>query len=237
MAMPPLRVSILFVPMLLVLLSLGRAAPAQAQVLGPLQRLPSSLPLPVTPLPLSVPATNLRGVDDLLQQTQTLSRKLQIRNLLRSEPRRVDVDPQGAPILRGEFLVTGLTGASLDAVRALGFEVAPATTADTTLGLDFAVLHDTRGRGTAAALRALQQAAPAATFAYQHLYLPAGSGDAGTTSMPATPSSTATSHRIGLVDGGVDPSDPALAQAHIERYGCTKPNPSRHGTAVAARLV
>lgn len=235
--MPPLRVSTLFVPMLLVLLSLGRAAPAQAQVLGPLQRLPSSLPLPVTPLPLSVPATNLRGVDDLLQQTQTLSRKLQIRNLLRSEPRRVDVDPRGAPILRGEFLVTGLTGASLDAVRALGFEVAPATAADTTLGLDFAVLHDTRGRGTAAALRALQQAAPAATFAYQHLYLPAGSGDAGTTSTPATPSSTATAHRIGLVDGGVDPSDPALAQAHIERYGCTKPNPSRHGTAVAARLV
>src|SRR6185312_1481142 len=73
----------------------------------------------------------------------------------RRRPAAADADPQpqaadpqpaaqrAAPILRGEFLVTGLTGASLDAVRALGFEVAPATAADTTLGLDFAVLHDT----------------------------------------------------------------------------------------------
>ncbi len=42
---------------------------------------------------------------------------------------------------------------------------------------------------------------------------------------------------MGLVDGGVDPADPALARARIERHGCQTATVSRHGTAVAARLV
>lgn len=234
--MPSCRVSVVCVSALLALLALGHASPAPAQLLGPVQRLPGSLPLPATPLPIGLPTTDLRSVDDLLQQTQTLTRKLQIRNLLRSAPRQVDVDPQGAPILRGEFLVTGLAGASLDAVRALGFEVEPDAAADTSLGLDLAVLHDTRHRGTAAAMRALQQAAPDAAFAYQHLYLPAGNGTAAATP-PDPAAATAPGRRVGLVDGGVDPTDPALARARIERRGCARPSPSRHGTAVAARLV
>lgn len=234
--MPLRRVSAVCVSVSLALLALGGAAPARAQLLGPVQRLPTNLPLPSTSLPNALPAADLRGVDDLLQQTQTLTRKLQIRNLLRSAPRRVDVDPHGAPILRDEFLVTGLAGASLDAVRALGFEVEPDAAADASLGLDLAVLHDPRHRGTAAAMRALRQAAPDAAFAYQHLYLPAGGGTAGAREPGAT-AAAASGHRVGLIDGGVDPADPALARARIERHGCAKPSPSRHGTAVAARLV
>lgn len=221
---------------LLALLALGCAAPARAQLLGPVQSLPGHLPLPATPLPIALPTTDLRGVDDLLQRTQTLTRKLQIRNLLRGAPRQVDVDPQGAPILRDEFLVTGLAGTALDAVRALGFEVTVDAAADASLGLDFAVVHDPRHRGTAAAMRALRQAAPDAAFAYQHLYLPAGAGAAAKTNPGAVAAATAV-RRVGLVDGGVDATDPALARARIERHGCAKPSPSRHGTAVAARLV
>ncbi|KQZ77591.1 peptidase S8 [Rhodanobacter sp. Root561] len=212
------------------------ATSVQAQLLGPVQHLPD-LQAPGAGLPPVLSTPPLRSMDDLLRGSLSLTRKLQIDVLRRSESRRVDVDPQGAPILRGEFLATGLWGAPLDAVRALGFSVDRATPADATLGLDFVVLHDTRARSTARAMRALRQAAPDAAFTYQHLYLPAGTDDVAAAATSATPSSNAPPQRVGLIDGGVDPSDPALVRARIERHGCSAANPSRHGTAVAARLV
>jgi subtilisin family serine protease len=228
------RPSAVFV-LLLAIATLG-AVPARAQVLGPVQGLPN-VQLPGARLPGVDPAAPLHSVDDLLRGSLALTRKVQIDTLRRREPRRVDVDPHGAPILRGEFLATGLSAVQRDAVQAAGFVVDRETSADSTLGLDFVVLHDTRNRRTSRAMRALQRAAPGATFTYQHLYLPAGEGDAARAATAAAPSSAAPSQRVGLIDGGVDPGDPALAHARIERHGCTTANPSRHGTAVAARLV
>jgi hypothetical protein len=228
------RPSAVFV-LLLAIATVG-AVPARAQVLGPVQGLPN-VQLPGARLPGVDPAAPLHSVDDLLRGSLALTRKLQIDTLRRREPRRVDIDPHGAPILRGEFLATGLSVAQRDAVQAAGFVVDREMSADATLGLDFVVLHDTRNRRTSRAMRALQRAAPGAAFTYQHLYLPAGEGDAARAATAAAPSSAAPSQRVGLIDGGVDPADPALAQARIERHGCTTANPSRHGTAVAARLV
>jgi hypothetical protein len=228
------RPSAVFV-LLLAIATLG-AVPARAQVLGPVQGLPN-VQLPGARLPGVDPAAPLHSVDDLLRGSLALTRKVQIDTLRRREPRRVDVDPHGAPILRGEFLATRLSAVQRDAVQAAGFVVDRETSADSTLGLDFVVLHDTRNRRTSRAMRALQRAAPGATFTYQHLYLPAGEGDAARAATAAAPSSAAPSQRVGLIDGGVDPGDPALAHARIERHGCTTANPSRHGTAVAARLV
>ena len=232
--MPMRRPSAVFV-LLLAIATVG-AVPARAQVLGPVQGLPN-VQLPGARLPGVDPAAPLHSVDDLLRGPLALTRKLQIDTLRRREPRRVDIDPHGAPILRGEFLATGLSGAQRDAVQAAGFVVDREMSADATLGLDFVVLHDTRNRRTSRAMRALQRAAPGAAFTYQHLYLPAGEGDAARAATAAAPSSAAPSQHVGLNDGGVDPADPALAQARIERHGCTTANPSRHGTAVAARLV
>jgi hypothetical protein len=234
--MPLRRPFATLVPLLAIALATVSATPAQAQVLGPVQGLPN-VQVPGVGLPGMVPASPLRSVDDLLRGPLALTRKLQIDALRRSEPRRVDVDPHGAPILRGEFLAMGLSDAQLDAVRALGFSVDRATPADATLGLDLVVLHDTRSRRTARAMRALQRAAPDATFTYQHLYLPAGHADVAKATSAATPPSSAPARRVGLVDGGVDPADPALARARIERHGCQTATVSRHGTAVAARLV
>jgi subtilisin family serine protease len=228
------RPSAVFV-LLLAIATVG-AVPARAQVLGPVQGLPN-VQLPGARLPGVDPAAPLHSVDDLLRGPLALTRKLQIDTLRRREPRRVDIDPHGAPILRGEFLATGLSVAQRDAVQAAGFVVDREMSADATLGLDFVVLHDTRNRRTSRAMRALQRAAPGAAFTYQHLYLPAGEGDAARAATAAAPSSAAPSQHVGLIDGGVDPADPALAQARIERHGCTTANPSRHGTAVAARLV
>jgi len=228
------RPSAVFV-LLLAIASIG-VAPAQAQVLGPVQGLPN-VQLSGARLPGLDPVAPLHSVDDLLRGPLALTRKVQIDTLRRREPRRVDIDPHGAPVLRGEFLATGLSTAQRDAVQAAGFVVDRETSADATLGLDFVVLHDTRNRRTSRALRALQRAAPGAAFTYQHLYLPAGEGDLARVATAAAPSSVAPSQRVGLIDGGVDPGDPALAHARIERHGCTTANPSRHGTAVAARLV
>ena len=230
------RPSTLLGPVLPIALAAAGAPPARAQVLGPVQGLPN-MQIPGVGLPNVVPAAPLRSVDDLLRGSLALTRKLQIDALRRSEPRRVDVDPHGAPILRGEFLAMGLSDAQRDAVRALGFSVDRATPADATLGLDFVVLHDTRSRRTAKAMRVLQQAAPDATFTYQHLYLPAGDADVANATSSATPPSSTPTRRVGLIDGGVDPADPAFARARIEQHGCKTATVSRHGTAVAARLV
>jgi len=234
--MPVHRLSAMLAPLLAIAFAVIGATPARAQVLGPVQSLPN-VQVPGVGLPGVAPTSPLHSVDDLLHGSLALTRKLQIDALRRSEPRRVDVDPRGAPILRGEFLAIGLSATQRDALQALGFVVDRATPADATLGLDFVVLHDTRGRRTAKAMRVLQQAAPDAAFTYQHLYLPAGNDELARATTSAAPSSGAPSQRVGLIDGGVDPADPALAHARIERHGCSTANPSRHGTAVAARLV
>jgi hypothetical protein len=219
---------------LAVALGLGLVIPAWAQALGPLQGLPS-VQVPGAGLP-QLPATPpLRRVDTLLHQSLAMTRQLQIDTLLRKEPRRVDVDPHGAPILRGEFLALDLPEAQWDALRALGFVVTGKTSTDATLGLTMATVRDTRRRSTSSAMRALREAAPDATFTYQHIYLPAGDGTRG--EVATTALSGAATRRVGLIDGGVDPADPALARARIEQHGCTTAVASRHGTAVAARLV
>ena len=215
-------------------LGLGFAAPAWTQVLGPVQGLPN-VQVPGVGLPQLPSAPPLSRVGTLLHQSLAVTRQLQIDTLLRKEPRRVDVDPHGAPILRGEFLALGLSDAQRDALRALGFVVDRETSAAAALGLAVVTLHDTRRRSTSRAMRALRQAAPDATFTYQHLYLPAGDGTGDAVSTTESPSTAP--RRVGLIDGGVDPADPALAHAHIEQHGCTTTVASRHGTAVAARLV
>ena len=234
--LPMPRLPALLVASLVIALGLLAAPAARAQVLGPVRRLPVPQ-LPGVGLP-GLPSTPLGPrIDDLRRTTQALTRRLQIDTLLRQQPQRVAVDPQGQPVLRGEFLATGLTDAQRDAVQAQGFAADSQTPDDAALGLDLVVLHDTRGRNEADAMRTLQKTAPGAVFAYQHLYLPAGGGDAvGDHPTTARPS-TGTPRRVGLIDGGVDATDPALAHARIVDHGCAKPAGSRHGTAVAARLV
>ena len=237
----------MFMPLLCIALALAGAAPAQAQLRGPPPGLPdlhlpgAGIPgLPHIPVERHVPqipsTPALAHLDDLLRGPLAVTRQAQVNALLRAEPRRVTLDPHGAPVLRGEFLALGLSAAQRAAVQTQGFAAATQASVDATLGLDLVILRDTRGRSEAQALQALQQAAPGASFAYQHLYLPAGGGAGGQDSAAAADPGSAP-HRVGLIDGGVDPADPALARARIKPYGCRTPAVSRHGTVVAARLV
>ncbi|MEO5812776.1 MAG: S8 family serine peptidase [Rhodanobacter sp.] len=234
--MPMQRLLSILVPLLAIALAALDAVPARAQVLGPFPGLPSAQ-IPGAGLPGLPPEPSLPRVDDLLRATRALPRQLQIDTLVRERPRRVTVDPHGEPVLRGEFLATDLNAEQYAALQAQGFTVDRRASADAALGLDMAILRDTRKRSEARAMRALQEAAPQAVFAYQHLYLPAGAGADVDSKPAASRASAGAPRRVGLIDGGVDASDPALAQARIEDHGCTKPTESKHGTAVAARLV
>jgi subtilisin family serine protease len=180
---------------------------------------------------VALPAPALRAPLDRL-------RRLQVRDLLRTQRDRIDIDARGEPVLRGEFLMLGSDAASLDAVRAAGFEVAPRASGEDTLGLDVTVLRDRRGRRATRAMRDLQRAAPGATFAYQHVYLQAGATPTAAAAAAAAVPPATRSLRLGLVDGGVDASHPSLAGVRIHRHGCNGAAvPQAHGTAVATRLV
>ncbi|MGA0586534.1 S8 family serine peptidase [Dyella sp. KRB-257] len=222
--------------------ALAATTAARAQLLG-------GHPLPKPPaLPVRLPANvdvaarvKTPRIDELLRATTThIPRTLQIRALLRDPSQRVALDPHGDPVLRGEFLATGLTTAQIADLQREGFTVERAPPDTDNLGLGMAIVRDTRRRGEAQALRALQRHAPGAAFTYQHLYLSAGATTAGTAPTAAT-TNTATPRegdlRIGLIDGGVDGSDPSLAHARIVTHGCARSVASRHGTVVASRLV
>lgn len=199
-----------------------------AQVLGGVLPSLPSLPAGIAPLGRVLDEQPLQGPLDEL-------RRVQIHSLLRTERRRLDTDVRGAPVLRYEYLMLAPEGAVPDAVREAGFEVLRHANEGDELGLEIVVLRDSRRRAAMRAMRDLQAAAPQSEFAFQHVYLPAGNARAQALSPLQTGGRVA---RIGLIDGGVDTSNPALAGVHVLPSGCNgKTVPQSHGTAVAVRLA
>jgi subtilisin family serine protease len=96
-------------------------------------------------------------------------------------------------------------------------------------------------------MRALQQAAPKAQVAFEHLYLQAGTAPRakpvdsrfrGNDEIQGTESSGNAPLRVGLIDGGIDARDPAFANLQVQSHGCAATaKPDAHGTAVARRLA
>ncbi|HSR64438.1 MAG TPA: S8 family serine peptidase, partial [Xanthomonadaceae bacterium] len=202
------------------------------------QLLPAGPALPQLPGRL-VGATLQRTLDDpALRAPLSALRRLRIDTLLHDQRRRVDLDGHGEPVLRGEFLLLGGDAATLAAVQAVGFTATRRDDGEG-LGLDLFVLRDTRDRSAIRAMLELQQAAPQAAFAFQHLYLPAGAAGARAAPDEAKAAGDAASPlRIGLIDGGVDARDPAFAGLRLERHGCAGAAAADpHATAVAERLA
>ncbi|MBU6248802.1 MAG: peptidase S8, partial [Xanthomonadaceae bacterium] len=164
----------------LILAALLLAPSVRAQLAGTLH-VPPSLPVhvPATLPPVATIQARVTAprIDDLLHAAQAAARPAQIQALLRDPARRVALDPAGNPVLRGEYLASGLTDSQVAALERSGFRVTRADAGDDSLGLALAVVRDTRGRSEADALDALQRAAPGVRFTYQHLYLPAGDVD------------------------------------------------------------
>src|ERR1700730_682276 len=144
------------------------ATGAAAQV-----RLPS-LPLPAQPLQ----TPPLQTLQQTLDQTEPLDRltglrHLEIGRLIRANPRVVDADPNGEPVVRNEILSLAPTDAALDRAPTLGFIVDRERTIDG-MNVRVLVLRAPQGMTTKKALRTLREADSAGSYDYNHIYSAAG---------------------------------------------------------------
>ncbi len=217
-------------------------APAHAQLRG----LPSLPSLPTLPSLPNLPAATERPLRDTLSRAgRSLddTRSTLVRDLLREHASRLEREPGGELIVRGELVLASPTVATLDAAQAAGFEVAREELLEP-LGLQVVVLRPPRAWDTATARRRLHELSPEAIEDFNHLYLPAGTAggaapaSAPTPAAPSVTAAAAASIRVGLVDGGVDIRHPALRKATVTTPGCGgRARPDAHGTAVASLLV
>jgi subtilisin family serine protease len=206
--------------------------------------------LPPVRLP-RLPDVGVPGVDNGLARTagnidsratEDL-RRLQIRELLRTQANLVEADPRGNPVMRAELLAFSPSDAALGRARAAGYTVTRETALD---GLDarIVVLQAPPRTSTRRALRQLRALDPNGTYDLNHLYFESGSR-AGSFAVadaqgpaPAPQLVSVTAVRVGLIDGGVDAQHPVFHDATVHQYGCSgAAMPSEHGTAVASLLV
>ncbi|GHA69071.1 S8 family serine peptidase [Cognatilysobacter bugurensis] len=221
----------------------GSSAGAPTLVLGGLPGVGPGLPGAASPVLDRVSDAARAGgavTERMIERASPLDvRKLRIRQLVQQLPERIDLDPAGEPVLRGEFLAISPDAAGLQGIEAAGFEVMPREASLHGLDLDMRRIRDTRRRSAARAMRALRDAAPSVEFAYQHVFLTSSASATVAAGSAASPVGTAPATlRVGLIDSGVDPRRPELAQLRVQAHGCNgRPVPHAHGTAVAARLA
>lgn len=176
-------------------------------------------------------------VGDLTRQrTDTL------RDLVRRNPREIDVDERGGPVVRGEVLAIDPSPASLATVQAAGFGILRRETLEG--GLEMVILSPPPRLNARQALKRLRQADPAGDYDFNHIF--SGAGETAPMPLAAAAPVLAAGFqaggagvRIGLVDTGVDARHPALAVARIEQRGFAPGGvrPAAHGTAAASLLA
>ena len=209
---------------------------AQAQLRLPVAPLP---PLPVQKLTQTLGQTGAGALDQLSEV-----RHLQIARLIRANPRAIEADPRGNPIVRDELLAISPSAQALDAAQARGFKIVREQTMGD-LDVHLVVLHSPARMSTAKALRELREADPAGSYDFNHIYMGVGvatpalgvAGSPGPQSVE--PGAAAQSvPRVGLVDSGIDVSHPVFHDAVIHTWGCDEHLfASTHGTAVGSLLV
>ncbi len=212
-------------------LALCAAGPALAQLRLPQINVPSvqRLPLP------AVTETVNRVV------APQESRAATVRDLLRRYPDLIEADPAGHLMRSSELVWLSPAAQALQTALEQGFVVLREQNLPE-LEIRQLALRPPAGLGTAQAAERLRRLDAAATVDFNHLYLRSGQppdADPYASQAPPGPSSrTDPTHRVGLVDGGVDRRHPAFAQARIETWGCSgQEHASAHGTAVASLLV
>ncbi len=222
-------------------LILAQSPLAEAQVALPGARLPG-LPGALNGLPVNADRALSGLSSDASPRLQDL-RRLRIRDLIRSHPKEVEADSEGAPILRGEVAALSPTDAALEKARAAGFVILRERELD---GLDarVVILKAPERVDTRRALRQLRALDPDGTYDFNHLYLDGGLSESAR--VQTEPSGLSTPQvtpfvappRIGLVDSGVDVAHTVFRDIVIHRHGCSgTPAPAAHGTAVASLMV
>jgi len=168
------------------------------------------------------------------------ARRLRLRGLLREHPDRLDTDPRGELIVRGEILAYGLRAETLQRAQAAGFTVLRRRFLD---GLDaeMVVLEVPAGMAARRALQRLRKLDPDGIYDYNHVYVGSGADPAPSPPVSAPPAAArlrGTGIRVGLIDSGVATRHPALSGVEVSTYGCDGASlPTVHGTAVASLLL
>lgn len=234
---------------------LPMVAQAQLRLPGGLPQLPAVVERPLDRLQRSTEST-LGATTETAVETLRGARRAAEQSLLRNWPGRVEADPNGAPVRRGELLLVDPGEALLQAAQTQGFTLLRSTVLE---GLDLrqVALAPPRGLSLADALARLRALDPGLEADYHHLYRPSGAATstargasggppaepAGSrAAAPATPAAPAAQGmaRVGLIDGGVDAQHPSLRSSVLQRWGCEglpAPAADMHGTAVASLLV
>jgi hypothetical protein len=192
------------------------------------------LDLPQVALPREV------GVDTPLANARIDARRLHVRSLLRAHPDRLMVDPRGELAVRDQVLAQPSTGESLQPLIARGYVVRHETRL-AELDLVVAVLEPPPGMSVARALAELRKGDPNGRYDYHHVLSESGEPSAtvpGAIAASQRGSVVKPHVRIGMIDGGVAPVSPVLAETAVHAQGCDgRVIPSAHGTAVASLLV
>jgi subtilisin family serine protease len=216
------------------------AQTAAAQVGVPNVRLPE-LPQPQLP---AIDRTLTSAVGETDSTVLKDVRRLRLRDLVRRNRATLDVDRNGAPIVRGEVLVVSPSDVELNAALAAGFTVARTRVLD---GLDarVVVLSAPKGLDTQRALLRLREVVPSATVDFNHIYTDSGSAEPA--EVPAGHANAQVEQhgvdpdgrvRLGLVDSGVDVAHAVFEGAAIHQHGCAGSQvPAPHGTAVASLMI
>jgi subtilisin family serine protease len=239
---------------LLLPLILAQSPMAEAQVALPGVRLPnlSGTGLPVTGLPLNGDRTLSGLTSDLDPRRLEDLRRLHILDLIRKNPKEIEADPNGAPILRGEVVAFSPSDAALEKARAAGFSVLRERVLE---GLEarLVVLKAPDGTATRRALNKIKALDPEGMYDFNHLYTDSGevlgaggaaergagsvSGD-GRGAGAGVAEVTGVGTKVGLIDGGVDISHDVFHDIVIHQHGCSgTPMPAAHGTAVASLMI
>ncbi|HEX3701412.1 MAG TPA: S8 family serine peptidase [Phenylobacterium sp.] len=182
-------------------------------------------------------STSAAATAALIQARQT-----QAQSLIRANPQLIEPDNLGRPVVRHEVLALAPSAAALGRATRAGFRVR-STDALPELGVTSVVLEPPRGVSAVEALRRLRVLDPQGQYDFNHLYQEGGRV-AGRAALPlaaaaAAPPPAKHGVRVGLVDGGVAQTLPALSGSQIVQKGFAPggPRPSAHGTAVASLIA
>lgn len=183
-----------------------------------------------------------RSISDVSVITQ--ARQNQVRDLLRFHRDVVEADSYGHPVVRGEILALAPSAATLAKAERMGYRVRSRETL-AGLGVSNVVLLGPRGISAVEALRRLRALDPAGRYDFNHLYQESGVIKRHAARRQGRPQALRAAGppvsgvRVGLVDGGVARSQPALAGAHIVQRGFAPgaPHLSPHATAVASLIA
>jgi Subtilase family len=193
--------------------------------------------------------TTVNGVVNGVTGSTALSdlRNLRVQQLLHSQSKSLERDPDGNPIVRAQIVAISATPELLERARSLGFTVLSTQTLEA-LNLTEVVLHAPEHWSTRKALKTLRELDPAGTYDFNHVYLDSGSevpvdlaratgAQDLSSDAPAAPGNTSPL-RVGLIDGGVDVAHPVFLEAPVQTHGCAdRVIVSAHGTAVASLLA